>query len=305
MSVNQKVWAAEIKDQLFPNNSVVNMSENDDKYATAESVVLPIAGGNPKVLLDNNTYPLVPERRVDTVIEYTVSKLETVPTVIVGLEELSLSYDKRLSVQKAHVASLNTKSATYCINQWSPQSSAGGHIIRTTGGDRTAIVLGATGLRKMIMLDNIITAAELMDADDIDEDGRLMFLPAKMKNDLFRIADIKNRSLFGMEVLPNGNVNKIMGFKVMYRSLAGVYNAAATASLNMLAASPSLANSNAAALFYHPNFVRKGFYDVQPNIGQPMPEYSGGQSMNAIMKMGASPAYANYRGVVALVEGDA
>lgn len=300
--VNQDVWAAEIKEQLFPDNSIVHVSTDDDKYATAENVIIPVAGANPDVLLDNNTYPLTPVQRVDAIVEYPVQKLETVPTVIVGFEELSLSYDKRKSVMSSHVKSLNTKSATYCINKWSPSSSAGGTIIRTSGDPRPAIVTGATGNRKLITLDDIIYAAELLDDADIDEDGRVVFFPSKMKNDLLRIADIRNRADFGIETLPNGYVSKIMGFKVMYRSLGGVYNAAGTATLNMLAASPSLTTSNAAALFYHPDFVRKGFYNVRPNFGQPMPEYSGGNSMNAIMKMGASPAYSDYRGIVALVE---
>lgn len=301
--INQDVWAAEIAEQLFPDNSIVNESKNDDMYATADEVNLPIAGANPDVLVNNTTYPLTPVQRTDTVLRYSVDKLETKPSVVVGLEQISLSYDKRLSIQAAHVSSLNTKSATYVIGKWAPKTSTGGIIVRTTGADRAAIVKGATGLRKRIQLDDIIQVVEILDEADIDEDGRIAYFPAKMRADLFRIADIRNKSEFGIEVLPNGTVSKIMGFKIMYRSEASVYNAAGTASLDMLAASPSVATSNAGALFFHPNFVRKGFYAVQANISQPSAEYSGGQSMNAIMKMGASPAYPDFRGVVALVEG--
>lgn len=300
--VNMDVWAAEIKEQLFPNNSIVHEATNDDVYATKDKVIIPVAGANPDVLLNNTSYPLAVDQRTDSTVEYDVEKLETKPTVIAGLEGLSLSYDKRKSVMHAHVESLNTKSATYCINKWSPKTSAGGVVVRTTGGARPAIVKGATGNRKLIELDNIITMAELLDEADIDEDGRIAFFPSKMKNDLMRIADIRKRDTFGIETLPSGVVSKIMGFKVMYRSMAGVYNAAGTASLDMLAANPSVTTSNAAALFYHPNFVRKGFFNVRPNIGPSMAVYSGGHAMNAIMKMGASPAYSDYRGIIALVE---
>lgn len=303
MGVNQQVWAAEIKEKLFPNNSIVNESTNDDQYATAEKVIIPIAGSTPQVLKNNTNYPLAPVKRTDSTLEYNIDKLETKPNVMVGLEELSLSYDKRQSIMSNHVKALNTKSATYCIHKWSPLGSITDRVIRTTGGDRDAIVKSATGKRKLIVLDNIITAAEILDSLDVDEDGRVAFLPAKMKNDLMRISDIRKKETFGIETLPNGMVTKIMGFKIMYRSEAAVYNnAASVAPIDLLVGSPTLTDANAAGLFYHPDFVRKGFYNVQANVGQPQPEYSGGQSFNAIMKMGASPAYLDYLGVVALVE---
>lgn len=299
--IHPDVWAAEIRDKLFPNNSIVNESKNDDMYATADVVKLPIAGDNPDVLKNNTTYPLTPAKRTDTVLEYPIETLETVPHIIPGLEALGLSYDKRQSILSAHVGSLNTQSATYVIHKWSPTGN-NAQILRTTGGDRTAIVNGATGLRKLIELDSIIEASEILDSMDIDEDGRVVFFPAKMKNDLMRIADIRKRESFGIETLPSGIVTKIMGFKVMYRSQAAVYNNGATPTpVDMLAGSAPT-TANAAALFFHPNFVRKAFYAVKANIGQPDPLLSGGEAFNAIMKMGASPAFPDYKGVVALVE---
>ena len=299
--IHPDVWAAEIAEKLFPNNSIVNESKNDDMYATADVVKLPIAGASPDVLKNNNTYPLTPVRRVDTVLEYPVDKLETRPTVIAGLETLGLSYDKRLSVQSGHVASLNTQAATYVIHKWSP-TGTGAQILRTTGGDRPAIASGASGVRKLIELDSIISASEILDGLDISEDGRIVFFPAKMKNDLMRIADIRKRSDFGIETLPNGVVSRIMGFRVMYRSQAAVYNNGATPTSVDLLAGAAPTTANAAALFFHPDFVRKAFYAVQANIGQPDPLLSGGEAFNAIMKMGASPTYPDYKGVVALVE---
>lgn len=302
--VNPDVWAAEIRDQLFPDNSIVHESKNDDMYATADLVKLPIAGANPDVLKNNTTYPLTPVRRTDTILEYPVETLETIPHIIAGLETLGLSYDKRRSIQAAHVQSLNTQSATYVIHKWSP-TGTGAQILRTTGADRNAIVSGATGLRKLIELDSIIEASEILDSLDIEEDGRVVFFPAKMKNDLMRISDIRKRESFGIETLPSGIVTKIMGFKVMYRSQAAVYNNGATPTpVDMLAATAPT-TANAAALFFHPNYVRKAFYAVQANVGQKDPLLSGGEAFNAIMKMGASPAFPDYKGVVALVEAHA
>lgn len=303
MGVHEEVWGKEVASKLYPNNSIVKKAQNDDKYATAKKVTLVVAGADPEVLLDNSTYPLVPTNRTDAVVEYDVRKLESRPTLLnVGLEDISLSYDKRQDVLKSHRASLQTKSTQYCIDTWAPSGTITDRVIRTAGADRKAIVKGATGNRKMITLEEIITAAELLDELDVPEAGRIAFFPAKMKNDLLRIPDIRKSDAFGQIVLPTGKVDTIAGFMIMWRSQAAVYdNVANPSALNMLA-NNTLDDANAAALFYHPAFVRKGFYKAQVTIGQKMPEYSGGRSLNAVMRMGATPAYNDYMGIVSVVE---
>lgn len=304
MPINIQVWARELAKKLFPDNSITNNAKNDDKYATASKVTLPQAGANPDVLVNNTSYPLTPVQRTDTILEYPVDTLETVPHIITGLEELSLSYDKRADILASHVASLNTKSAVYCIHKWSPAATITDRVLRTTGAARPAIVKGASGDRKMIELAQIIEAAALLDDADVPEDGRILFLPARMKNDLLKIADVRKKETFGIETLPSGIVARIMGFKIMYRSQAGIYdNAVNPVAVDMLASpAPTLTDVNAAALAFHPDFVRKGFYNAKVNIGHPQASYSGGQDMNAIMKLGASPSYTDFTGVISIVE---
>lgn len=305
MGVNTQVWAAEAKEGLYPDNSIVQQSINDDQYATAEKVIVPIAGTDPDVLFDNTTYPLSPVPRVDSVVEYPTIKVETKPTVIVGLEGISLSYDKRQSVLSQHVNALNKKTAGKVIQLWSPKGTVADRVIRTTGDARSPILSGkgAVGQRKLIALDDILNAQGLLDDLDVPEDGRICFLPSRMKNDLLKIADIRKKESFGIEVLPSGVVTQIAGFRIMYRSSAGMYdNSGRPVPVDRFDANTVWGDANAAALFFHPMMVRKGFYNVQVNIGQPDPVYSGGQTFNTISKIGASPAYTDFRGIVALVE---
>lgn len=299
--INPDIWAKEITSKLFPDNSIVHHSKNDDKYATADIVKLPIAGALPDVVVNDRNYPRAPTSRVDTILEYSMDKLSTKPNLIDEYEDIGLSYPKRMDIQESHVNSLNTQAVTHVVYKWSPEG-AGANIIRTTGGDRSPIVSGANGQRKRIKLESFFAAYEIMNSDDVNGDGRICFLPASMMSDLMRITDIRKKETYGIETLPSGVVARIMGYKIYYRSLASVYNNVASPEpVSLLTGTPPT-TANAAGLFFHPDFVRKAFYNVKANIGQPDPLLDGGRAFNAVMKMGASPAYPDYKGIVSVVE---
>ena len=162
------VFEKDLAKNIFPDNSYIRRSRNDDSMVNAGSVVLPQSGTVPNVQLNRVGQSSLTER-IDSVLTYNINEFTSDATLIRDFDALTVNYAKREDVLRDHREQLYKTVCNYTNYQW----MLGSAMMRTTGGNRTiGIAPGATGTRKLITLADIKNAKARLDKQDIPSDGR-------------------------------------------------------------------------------------------------------------------------------------
>lgn len=298
MGIQKEIWVADIAANIFPTNSFIVRSKDDSMYVENKKVHLPQSGTQPTVVKGRTTFPATASKRTDITLEYNVDAYSTDPMHLEETDEIEVSYDKRQSIISDHTDVLNTTIADWMLVNWAPTVAS--RIFRTSGDARPAGAPSATGNRKKVTLQDFLDAKRKLDKDDVPSEGRVVVIPADMYNDLLALDAIISADKLGNAALPSGVVGRIFGFDIYIRSRVLVFNNAATPVVK----DPEVAGAatdNEAALFYHPNFVRRALGAVKLFSKEDDPQYYG-DVFSAMVRAGGSKARIDSKGVVLLVE---
>lgn len=299
MSIVPEIWVNDIAGNLFPDNSFITRSKDDSAFVDENGVVhLPQSGAKPNSERNRSTFPAPITERTDLIVSYALDDFTTDPTLVRDLDEMETSYDKRTSVTEDHTDTLQEDIADWMLYHWASESAS--QIVRTTGAARASFIAGATGNRKKITYADFLSAKRILDNQNIPQKGRCCLLPAEMYNDLFELDEIINLDKQGKPTLPEGVVARILGFDIMMRANVVSYNNAATP-VKRLPDAAALTTANAAALFWHEKFVRRGKGQVNVFAEEGKAAYYG-SLFSTQAKAGGRKRYTDGRGVVALVE---
>jgi hypothetical protein len=304
MPIQKEVWAADIKEKLFPEDSFVAQSADDTPFADNKTVHRAVAGNLPNVVRNRATVPAGIERRTDEDASYDLDEFTSDPTLIRDIEEVEVNYNKRQSVLRSHIATINLRVANWMQYHWAPTPSA--NLIRTTGAARTAIAtaVGATGNRKKLLLADIFKLAALFDDMDLPENGRNLLLPAAMYTDLVEAnwATLLQLQSEGSAILKDGSMMMLHGFKIYKRGAKNLltYTNAGTP-VKRTPEAGTLTSANAAALAWHSDFVTraKGEVKVFENLDDAT---MYGSVFSALVRAGGRAQYPDFLGVAAIVE---
>lgn len=298
MPIQVEIWARDLAANIYPTNTFIVRSKDDGMYSDGRKVHLPQSGTNPGVAINRSVFPAGATERTDITLEYSLDAYSTDPTHLKDVDEVEVSYDKRQSIITDHSDTLNTVISDWMLVKWSP--TAASRIVRTTGDGRPAGAPSATNNRKKVTLADFLKAKRILDKDDVPSEGRVVVIPADMYNDLLELDAIISADKLGNAALPSGVVGRIFGFDIYIRSKVLIYNNNATP----LVKDPTVAaaaTDNEAALFYHPNFVRRALGTVKPFFKENDPQYYG-DVFSAEVRAGGSKARTDNKGVVVLVE---
>lgn len=298
MGIQKEIWTADIAANIYPTNTFIVRSKDDTMYVDNKTVHLPQSGTQPTVEKNRSTFPGTASQRTDITLDYNIDAYSTDPMHLLDTDEIEVSYDKRQSIISDHTDALNTTIADWMLVNWAP--TVGSRIFRTSGDARPAGAPSATGDRKKVTLDDFLQAKRKLDKDDVPSEGRVVVMPADMYNDLLALDAIISADKLGNAALPSGVVGRIFGFDIYIRSRVLVFNNAATPVVK----NPGVAGAatdNEAALFYHPNFVRRALGAVKLFADEDNPLYYG-DIFSAEVRAGGTKARTDSKGVVALVE---
>ncbi len=296
-------FSSDLQKNLFPDNAFFNRSRNDFENIKGTDVVVPQAGSTPGFEIDRTSLPATVTRRTDSAIKYPIKEFTTNPVLIQDTEAAIVSYDKRMDLYQDNIDLLRTGIADNYLLNWAP--SVASQIIRTTGDPRLATAPGAAGQRKKVNQDDFARAAEIMNSQDVPEEGRCVLMPASMYGDLMGIDNFTLMQLIGRANLKDGKIDSMFGFDIYMRSRALVYNNAATPVVKAYGAA-GLATDNHAALFWHERFVRRANTEIKSMIdagsdGNGNPVFFG-TVLSAMLRSGGAISREDQRGVVALVQ---
>ncbi len=290
---------------LYPKNEFYQNSKNDTMFVNDDIVNLPHAGTDPAVVVNRSTAG-TPAKRTDTASKYSLVELSTDPTWLQFSEELLVNYDKRASILEAHRNALNTSIADRVAYEW----ALGGDdarttlptIVRTTGATaRAAYTPSATGTRRPIAFADVLTVITTLNSQEVPVEGRCALINAKMLEDLFGISEFKSSDYVNQKRIEDApHTFTWMGIKWFVRSRANVYTNAATPVLKAVGAAGA-ATDNGAAIFWHPDFVRRAEGAVKVFLDIDNPSYYG-SVFSAAVRYGAFGARVDGKGIVNLVE---
>jgi hypothetical protein len=299
----KRLFLSEITPKLYPGNSWLGRSKNDDAYVNNNTVELPHAGSDPNVVVDRVQLPAPVSRREDAATNYQLEELTTDPTLLGDSEALTVSYNKRASLMDSHIMTQRKKMGNRAIYKWAAGANAA-RIIASTGASRTpGNTTGAqTGSRKAFTEADIIGIQQMFFADDIVTEleaiqGIALITPAQY-SDLIKLDNFKRADAYGVSNIPSGVVKRAYGFDFYVRS--------SVASLDV---SNALRTEGAAgatttqdcAIFWSPEYVRRaiGAIKTYVNIGEAT---LYGDVFSTMVRFGAIPARNDNKGVYLLYE---
>lgn len=301
MSIVNEVWTTDIAENIYPDSSFIAQSIDESEFVDEHGAInSPISGVAPDVVINGTSFPVNPVQRTDTNNRYVCDAFRTKPIFVQNIEEMEVSYNKRASVLRDHQESLMAQQANMVAYNWAAEVA--GQIVRTSGDTRTAFVAGATGDRKKITLDDLLKAKRVLDNQDVPSEGRVLLIPSEMYNDLLEIDNVIQANRHGKETLPSGAVDMLYGFAIYTRSSVVSYTNAALP----LRRSPESGTAvdvaaNAAAICYHPSFVKHGKGTVKVFTDDDNPTFYG-SLFSAESKLASTKRYTDGRGIVSIVE---
>jgi hypothetical protein len=306
MALDREQWLADIEENLFKDNAIINRAVNHDGFVNYKTVHVPQAGANPTITKNLGSFPATISQRTDSELTYSMDTYYVEPIHIErGQETAFISYDKRMSVLKQNIDTLEEVLTNQALYKWAPAGT--GTFVKTTGSAvSSALAPSATSTRLAITLADILSAKAILDAANVPQSGRVLVMPSSMYNgQLLAIQDVYRMDSYGKSALPDGVVNRIHGFDIIIRSTVVVYDNTGTPVLktvgdNGTPSSPA-STDNLACLAYHPSFVAKAKGGADVFINENVAEYYG-SVVSALQLFGASKMRTSQTGIVAIVQ---
>ena len=202
MALNKEIWENQIMENFYPERSFLTRVKDFTAHVNANKLHIPSAGIDPKVLVNNNTYPIDVVGREDEDCEISLEKFETENTLVRRPEAIEYSYEKLESVISQHRNTLQTYTARKAVHAFAPiQDSVDTPLIYTSGEEFQG--------RRRLCANDILTLKERFDDALIPLENRWIVLSPKHVSDLLR-EDLK---LFkDITDLKNGEPFKFAGF---------------------------------------------------------------------------------------------
>ena len=127
MALNREVWIDQVKEGFYPDDSFLQKATDYSQFVDHNRLHIASAGIDPKVLVNNTTYPISVIGRDDEDNEIRLDKFETENTIVRRPEALEYSYDKLESVIGQHRSTLRASVATKAAHAYAPAEDGDTH----------------------------------------------------------------------------------------------------------------------------------------------------------------------------------
>lgn len=202
MALNKEVWVNQLKENFYPDSSFLKYVLDFSSEVDNNKIHMGEAGIDPKVLINNKTYPIPVVGRDDKDCEIPLDQFETENTIIRRPDAVEYAYDKLESVLRQHRSTLQKAVAVKAAHAIAPNEDTEFTPIVSTTGET------AKG-RKRLTFADILALKERFDNVEIPLDRRFLILHPKHVSDLL-LEDLK---LFkDLTNLTDGEPTRFAGF---------------------------------------------------------------------------------------------
>lgn len=213
-TLEKEIWVNQLMENFYPDSSFLKYARDFSALVDYNAINMAEAGADPKVLVNNTTYPIKITQRVDTPLRIELDKFETENTLVRRPEAIEYSYDQLESVLMGHRNTLRAKTAMKAAHAYAPQEdSTYTPVIQTTGT--------AVNGRKRLQIDDILLLKERYDKAMIPLEDRYLVLNPSHVTDLI-LFDAKN--LGNLTDLQNGKPKRFAGFNILQTASTPKYN---------------------------------------------------------------------------------
>lgn len=183
MALNKEVWIGQIKENFYPDSSFLTKVMDFSSEVSNNKIHIASAGIDPKVLINNTTYPIAIVGRDDEDNEISLDRFETENTIVRRPEAIEYSYDKLESVIRQHRQTLQKSVAVKAAHAIAPKEDTDfTPLVETTGAEHDG--------RKRLTFADILALKERFDDVEIPLDKRFLVLHPKHVSDLL-LEDLK------------------------------------------------------------------------------------------------------------------
>ena len=204
MGLNTQVWVSQIQKNFYPDSSFLRETSDFSGLVEHDVINMAEAGIDPKVMINNTTYPVKMAERADTNHEIVLDEFSTENTVVREAEKVELSYDKVESVIFSHRNSLQAACAKKAAHAIAPAENTDfTPIIGTTGAEVDGF--------KCLTVADILDLKTAFDEMDAPLDGRVLVLSPRHLRDLI-LADLE--CFKDITDITNGQPRMFAGFKI-------------------------------------------------------------------------------------------
>lgn len=209
-----EVWVRQLMKHYYPESSFLNYVKDFSNLVDNEALNLVEAGIDPKVLINNTTYPIAVSQREDKPIRIELDLFETENTLVRRPETIEYSYDQLESVIMGHRNVLRATTGAKAAHAYAPnEDTTVTPVLQTTGV--------AFNGRKRLTVEDILLLKERFDNADIPLEDRYLVLHPSHLTDLI-LFDVK--AFKSITDLTNGKPNRFAGFGMLQFSKTAYYN---------------------------------------------------------------------------------
>lgn len=212
--LEQQIWLDQIQENFYPDSSFLKYGQDYTQFVNANALNLAKAGMNPKVLINNTTYPITVTQRVDEPIKIELDKFETENTLVRRPEVIQYSYNQLESVIMGHRNELRAKTAEKASHAYAPDKDTDDTPVISTSGD-------TYNGRKRLTFTDILALKERFDAKEVPLEERYLVLHPSHVTDLIN-ADVKGFK--DITDLVNGQPKRFAGFGILQFSRMPLYD---------------------------------------------------------------------------------
>jgi hypothetical protein len=295
-----EAYIADIKESLFDENLHAKMGINHSAFANNLTINVPQAGANPTVEVNRSSFPATIQERTDTNLAYSMDEFTTDPFKIPNKDIAELNYDKRQSLLRQHIDTINDRIGDQAGYNYATDTTAR-QVVTTGAASSTALAPGATGTRLALTKEDIRKAAAIMDNDRVPKAGRKLVLDSDMYYQLFDDDTMINRDTIGSAKLPEGVINRLFGFDIITRSKIVTY---ATGATKKAVGASTATTDKLGAVAFHQNSVSWAQTSINVMVRDEAqnPEYYA-TIMSALVRYGSAICRTDEKGIVSLIQG--
>ena len=219
-----------------------------DQYVENDVIHFTEIGGDPKVLVNNTTYPLNITKLEDADKPVSLDMFDTEATPVTDDELHAVSYDKMASVQERHREAIKESVRQKAIHAIAPDKHEAGKtvVIRTTGDKDTAT------LRKRMVPADIIALKAAFDAMGTPASNRVLVLCSDHINDLL-LTDKSFKDAYNINDT-EGKIARLYGFDIYEYNGTPYYTSAGNK--KAFGTAPAATDRQASVAFHVPSMMK-------------------------------------------------
>lgn len=212
--LRQEIWVKQLMEKFYPDSSFLNYVKDFSPLVDNEAINLAEAGIDPKVLVNNTTYPIAVVQREDKPIRIELDLFETENTLVRRPEVIEYAYNQLESVLMGHRNVLRATTGAKAAHAYAPdEDTPETPVIQTTG----SVYNG----RKRLTIEDILQLKERFDNADVPLEARYLVLHPSHLTDLISF-DVK--AFKDITDFVNGQPKRLAGFGMLQFSKMAYYD---------------------------------------------------------------------------------